>query len=143
VFDPPLVFVLESVRAAVEPLPLAPVVAAAPVSIESTSVMGMKETSDPVNTTEDTLVVMAVFDVEASIAVSRKYSGPTNVCAHVAAVVPSTTQSIIAVTLSKTSANSAWKVLGPAVTVTGVGNPHSSDGAVDGHATNNVVAAAS
>lgn len=92
----------------VEPLPLAPVVATAPASIESTSVMGMKVISVPDNTVVVALVVMAVLDVVAtSVAVSRKNSGPMNVCAHVAAVVPSRTQSITAVTSSAISANSA------------------------------------
>lgn len=92
---------------AVEPLPVAPVVAAAPVSIESTSVMGMKVISVPDNTVVVALVVMAVLEVEVSVESSRKYAGPTKVCAHVAALVPSRTQSITAVTLSNSSASSA------------------------------------
>jgi len=67
---------------AVEAVPLAPVVAAAEASIESTRVTPMKEISDCARTVDVILVVMAVFDVASDavstlISVSRKSSGPT------------------------------------------------------------------
>lgn len=71
VLEPVAEPVREPVFAAVEPLPLAPVVAAAPASIESTSVIGMKLTSVPVRTSVVTVVVMAVSVVETSLESAR------------------------------------------------------------------------
>jgi hypothetical protein len=55
---------------AVDAVPLAPVVAASAVSRESTSEIVTKLISDGPSTVDVTVVVISVFDVEISVAVS-------------------------------------------------------------------------
>lgn len=83
------------------------------------------------------VVVMAVSNdaseaVKDEISVASSPAGPTNVSAHMAAVVPVILQSNTTDVDSKDS--SAWNVDGPTVTVIGPAKPQSTESASVGHA---------